>query len=133
MEPSGRWSNPSDTAAAGGITPATDDNDDIIEIGEPTSVGIKQEPPTPDRGLQRTPAFSLEPPKSSPANPSSSNKRPAAQVIDLTGSDDEDGSPVPAKRRALDPFHCPYSGRHLNGIWNQLGPGSSGHSSEYNA
>ncbi|KAL4801731.1 transport protein particle component-domain-containing protein [Aspergillus unguis] len=101
IEPDGQWSNPKDeTAAAAGpgeVTPATDD-DDLIEIKEPGVTPVKQESlPVLDL-LQQTPARSRE-----QSSTWSTNKRPAP-VIDLTGSDDEDDSPVrPPKRQAVNP------------------------------
>lgn len=112
MEPDGKWSNPKEsvTAAANEFTPATDDNDELIEIGGLSTKPVKQEAASTDQILQRTPLHSGGTPgTSSPANHSSTNKRAAAQVIDLTGSDDDDDdddeSPVrPAKRPALNEF-----------------------------
>lgn len=116
VEPGGRWTKPTDpdttnsnTTAIGGFTPATDDHDELIEIGGFSPVPMKKEQPATNQILQRTPVHSWGTPgTSSPANRSSTNKRAASQVIDLTGSDDEDDSPVrPAKRRY--PFIVPTS------------------------
>ncbi|KAB8069798.1 PINIT domain-containing protein [Aspergillus leporis] len=111
IEPDGRWSNPKidDATGAGGVTPASDDggsdDDDLIEIKELGNTPVKQESlPTASLSLQRTPAQSREPSSTSSVARMSTNKRPAAQVIDLTGSDDDNGddSPVrPPKRPAL--------------------------------
>ena len=109
VEPGGRWAKPKDTdtttnnTTTGGFSPATDDHDELIEIRGFSPVPMKQEQPATNQVLQRTPVHSWATPgTSSPANHSSTNKRAAAQVIDLTGSDDEDDSPVrPAKRPAL--------------------------------
>ncbi|KAE8339349.1 hypothetical protein BDV24DRAFT_152894 [Aspergillus arachidicola] len=106
VEPDGRWSNPRvvDASEAGGVTPESDD-DDLIEIKELGNTPVKQESlPAASLSLQRTPAQSREPSSTSSVARLSTNKRPAAQVIDLTGSDDDndDGSPVrPPKRPAL--------------------------------
>ncbi|KAB8253953.1 PINIT domain-containing protein [Aspergillus pseudonomiae] len=106
MEPDGRWSNPKvgDVSEAGGVTPESDD-DDLIEIKELGNTPVKQESlPAASLSLQQTPAQSREPSSTSSVTRLSTNKRPAAQVIDLTGSDDDndDGSPVrPLKRPAL--------------------------------
>ena len=106
MEPDGRWSNPKvdDASEAGGVTPESDD-DDLIEIKELGKTPVKQESlPAASLSLQRTPAQSREPSSTSSVARLSTNKRPATQVIDLTGSDDDndDGSPVrPPKRPAL--------------------------------
>lgn len=108
VEPDGAWSAPNDndTVNLGGQTPASDDDydDDLIEIREPGAV--KQELMSASIMLERTPAQSKSREASTPSSAArlSSKKRPAAQVIDLTGSDDdEDESPAPpVKRPALD-------------------------------
>ncbi|KAJ5884132.1 uncharacterized protein N7473_011018 [Penicillium subrubescens] len=108
VEPDGTWSAPSDADAVnlGGRTPASDDDDDdLIEIREPGTSAVKQEPMSANIMLERTPAQSKSREASTPSSAArlSSKKRPAAQVIDLTGSDDDDDeSPVPpVKRPAL--------------------------------
>ncbi|GAD99330.1 MIZ zinc finger protein [Paecilomyces variotii No. 5] len=104
VEPTGQWSNPKDEGQpqnGGGVTPTTDDEDDLIEIKEPPAVPLKQEPLPVHITLQRTPAQSREPSTTSSATRPSSNKRSAAQVIDLTASDDEDTPPRQPKRQAL--------------------------------
>ncbi|KAJ5675889.1 hypothetical protein N7462_008786 [Penicillium macrosclerotiorum] len=101
VEPDGVWSKPSDDNAitVGGGTPASDDAD-LIEISEPRVSSVKQEPLPPGHLLERTPAQSRETSTPSSVARLSSRKRPAAQVIDLTGSDDdEDESPVPPTKR----------------------------------
>ncbi|RAH42998.1 Zn-finger transcription factor [Aspergillus brunneoviolaceus CBS 621.78] len=107
IEPDGKWShlNLEDIEKAGKATSATED-DDLIEIKEPGISPIKQESfSAVNLTLQQTPLKSREPSATSSAVPSSMNKRPAAQVIDLTGSDDDDDGddlPVrPTKRPAL--------------------------------
>jgi E3 SUMO-protein ligase PIAS1 len=109
VEPDGTWSAPNDADAVnlGGRTPASDDDDDddLIEIREPGTSAVKQEPMSVNIMLERTPAQSKSREASTPSSAArlSSKKRPAAQVIDLTGSDDdEDESPAPpVKRPAL--------------------------------
>ncbi|KAJ5166510.1 uncharacterized protein N7482_005291 [Penicillium canariense] len=107
VEPDGAWSAPSDADPVnlGGRTPASDDDDDLIEISEPGVPAVKQEPIPSSMMLERTPAQSQSREASTPSSAArlSSKKRPAAQVIDLTGSDDDDDeSPVPPlKRQAL--------------------------------
>lgn len=105
VEPDGVWSNPNDadTIKLGGVTPATDDDDDLIEITEPGSRSVKQEPIPSSIMLERTPAQSRETSTPSSAARLSSKKRPSAPVIDLTGSDDDDDSSPqpPPKRPAL--------------------------------
>ncbi|KAE8144108.1 PINIT domain-containing protein [Aspergillus avenaceus] len=106
VEPDGRWSNPKveDVTGVSGVTPASED-DDLIEIREPGITPVKQEcPPTASFTLHRTPAQSREASSTSSTVRTSTNKRPAAQVIDLTGSDDDNdgGSPIrPPKRLAV--------------------------------
>lgn len=109
IEPDGAWSSPNDAdeVKLGGMTPATDDDDDdLIEITEPGASAVKQEPMPTSLMLERTPAQSQSQSREA-STPSSavrmSKKRSAAQVIDLTASDDEDDeSPVPpAKRPAV--------------------------------
>ncbi|KAJ5279895.1 transcriptional regulator family: Zinc finger MIZ-type [Penicillium angulare] len=104
VEPSGSWSKLDDNDAAkmGGATPATDDDDDLIEISEPSASVVKQEPTSSNILLERTPAQSRETSTPSSVVRMSSKKRPVAQIIDLTGSDDDDGdeSPVPPLKRA---------------------------------
>ncbi|KAL2830637.1 transport protein particle component-domain-containing protein [Aspergillus pseudoustus] len=106
IEPDGTWSNPKEEVPASGpnsITPATDDDDDLIEIREPGVTPVKQEPLSVPldsfQPNQQTPARSRE---QSSAWSTATNKRPAP-VIDLTASDDEDdGSPIrPPKRPAI--------------------------------
>ncbi|PWY64296.1 SUMO ligase SizA [Aspergillus heteromorphus CBS 117.55] len=141
VEPDGRWSNPNyeDSAKAGGFTPAADDDDELIEIKEPGVTPIKQESlSAPTFSVQRTPTQSREPSATSSAAHISTNKRTAAQVIDLTGSDEDDDIPIrSAKRPALNsisrpsprPEFCnPYSGGYLDGGSIPL---SSHPSSEY--
>ncbi|KAF4255839.1 hypothetical protein CNMCM8812_003881 [Aspergillus fumigatus] len=114
IEPDGKWSSPKEDEfkGAGGVTPATEDEDELIEIKEPGIVRVKQESlPASGLSLERTPAQSREPSATSSAARLSTNKRSAAQVIDLTGSDDDDGdfSPVrPAKRLASNAPHRAY-------------------------
>ncbi|KAI9040882.1 MIZ zinc finger protein [Aspergillus affinis] len=164
IEPDGTWSGPKDdeNGAAGGVTPASyndyddeelkeeeeedDDDDDLIEIKEPGVPIVKRES-LPSRGLtlQRTPVQSREPSTASSIARLSTNKRPAAQVIDLTGSDDEEESPVrPTKRPALNVFsrslprpgfRGSYNGGTVNGKVNSYGsqhsPESSGRNGVY--
>ncbi|KAJ5358555.1 uncharacterized protein N7496_010968 [Penicillium cataractarum] len=110
VEPDGTWSAPSDanTVNLGGRTPTSDDDDDdddLIEISEPGIPSMKQESMSTNIMLERTPAQSKSREASTPSSAArlSSKKRPAAQVIDLTGSDDDDDeSPAPpVKRPAL--------------------------------
>lgn len=110
IEPDGTWTTPKsdDTTGANGVThnPASDD-DDLIEVNEAGFTPIKQESVATTLSLQQTPIQSREPSSAPSAARPSTNKRPAAQVIDLTASDDEEDLPVrPAKRPALNaPSH----------------------------
>ncbi|CAI7583756.1 hypothetical protein N7527_005644 [Penicillium freii] len=106
VEPDGVWSSPTDSDATklGGMTPASDDDDDLIEISEPGMPVVKQEPGPLNLALERTPAQSQsqsrEASTPSSAMRMSSKKRPIAQVIDLTESGDEDEeSPAPPPKR----------------------------------
>ncbi|KAJ6120234.1 transcriptional regulator family: Zinc finger MIZ-type [Penicillium sp. IBT 18751x] len=125
IEPDGAWSNPNDADGGklGGVTPATDD-DDLIEITEPGISPVKQEPMSSNVMLERTPAQSQSQSREA-STPSSavrmSKKRPAAQVIDLTASDEEeDESPAPMPKRPALSFsvredtHQPVTGSPLH-------------------
>ena len=109
IEPDGLWRNTVDGTSfnLGGVTPTTDDdrNDDLIEVSEPIPRSVKQEPISMSTGvmLERTPVQSREASTPSSAVRPSNRKRSApTSVIDLTGSDDDDESPVPpSKRQAL--------------------------------
>ncbi|GKZ27138.1 SUMO ligase siz1 [Aspergillus brasiliensis] len=128
IEPDGQWSSPNqeDSAKVGGFTPTTDDDDELIEIREPGVTPIKQESfPATSFFVHRTPTQSREPSATSSAPYLSTNKRNAAQVIDLTGSDEEDDTPIrPVKRPAFNQtnrpssqqdFCNPYNGGFVNG------------------
>ncbi|KAJ9484046.1 hypothetical protein VN97_g9341 [Penicillium thymicola] len=136
VEPDGVWSSPTDSDATklGGMTPASDDDDDLIEISEPGMPVVKQEPGLLNVALERTPAQSQSQSQSqsreastpSSAMRMSSKKRPIAQVIDLTESGDEDEeSPVPPPKRlasslpsrafSRQEYHMPPASSPLNG------------------
>ncbi|RHZ45842.1 Siz/PIAS RING finger protein [Aspergillus thermomutatus] len=151
IEPDGKWSSPKgdEFKGAGGVTPATDDEDELVEIKEPGIVHVKQESLSASGlSLERTPAQSREPSATSSAARLSTNKRSAAQVIDLTGSDDDgELSPVrPAKRLASNAHHRAYSrpefrnsfssglvnGGNLS-FTNQTNPKSPRHTGGYDA
>ncbi|KAJ5139105.1 transcriptional regulator family: Zinc finger MIZ-type [Penicillium bovifimosum] len=132
VEPDGVWSTPidSDAGKLGGMTPTSEDEDDLIEISEPGNLAVKQEPSAPNGTLERTPAQSQSREASTPSSVMrmSSKKRPISQVIDLTESgDEEDESPAPpTKRTALNlpprPFprqeyHIPPARSPLNGSY----------------
>lgn len=132
VEPDGVWSSPTDSDATklGGMTPASDDDDDLIEISEPGMPVVKQEPGPLNVALERTPAQSQsqsrEASTPSSAMRMSSKKRPIAQVIDLTESGDEDEeSPAPPPKRlasslpsrafSRQEYHLPPASSPLNG------------------
>ncbi|OQD86271.1 hypothetical protein PENANT_c008G08484 [Penicillium antarcticum] len=129
VEPDGAWSGPcdSDTVKLGGMTPASDDDeDDLIEISEPGVPSVKQEPGPANFALQRTPAQSREASTPSSVARMSSKKRPASMVIDLTESGDEDDEfPVPSPKRLApsmpsrsfprQDYHLPSASSPLNG------------------
>jgi E3 SUMO-protein ligase PIAS1 len=130
VEPDGVWSSrtDSDTTKLGGMTPASDDDDDLIEISEPGMPVVKQEPGPTNIALERTPAQSQSREASTPSSAMrmSSKKRPISQVIDLTESGDEDEeSPVPPPKRptsslpsrafSRQDYHIPPASSPLNG------------------
>lgn len=128
VEPDGAWSGPidSDMVNLGGMTPASDDDDDLIEISEPGVPSVKQEPGPPNIALQRTPAQSREASTPSSVARLSSKKRTASQVIDLTESGDEDDEfPIPSPKRLApnlpsrsyprQDYHVPSTSSPLNG------------------
>ena len=137
VEPNGVWSRPTDSDAAnpGGMTPTSDDDDDLIEITEPGLPAVKQEPGNQDLGLpnialERTPAQSKSREASTPSSAirQSSKKRPVSQIIDLTESgDEENDSPgPPAKRLApslpsrpfsRQEYYAPPASSPLNGAY----------------
>ncbi|EAS37223.2 SUMO ligase SizA [Coccidioides immitis RS] len=116
IEPNGNWSNPEDkTIETQGPTPADDGDDDLVEIRDSRVLTLKQEPTPYSLPFQSsvTPTRSSREPSSVSSAPRpSTNKRPASQVIDLTGSDDEE-PPRPSKRPAYN--HNP----SLNGFRRQ--------------
>ncbi|KAJ5753835.1 uncharacterized protein N7511_007988 [Penicillium nucicola] len=128
VEPDGAWSGPSDsdTGNLGGMTPASDDDDDLIEISEPGVPLVKQEPGSASIALERTPAQSREASTPSSIARLSSKKRPASMVIDLTESGDEDDEfPIPSPKRLAptlpsrsfprQDYHLPSASSPLNG------------------
>jgi hypothetical protein len=101
IEPNGDWNIPGNGESSGtkDTTPKMDD-DDLIEIKKPDLSPLK--PKIPDfTPPQRTPA-SREPSTVSSSARHTSSTRPAPQIIDLTGSGDEDEFHRPEKRQAFD-------------------------------
>lgn len=108
IEPDGRWSphTSSDSSHQNGVASSPDDDDDdddLVEIQDVRISSLKHEPHSTNFALHHTPPLSSREPSisSSGAPQSATRKRPASQVIDLTGSSDEDEGPIaprPAKR-----------------------------------
>lgn len=124
IEPNGRWSTKGDEGdqlGAANDASFDDDDDDDLEISEVNVVGGRRlETPLNTPGTS-TPASGA---RNSGAGPrgagSTSNKRPAPAVIDLTlSSDEDDDEPIqrPAKRQS-------------NAANGYRGPGSTGFLSE---
>jgi E3 SUMO-protein ligase PIAS1 len=92
MEPNGSWhqQNQAETPRRSYNNPTPDDDDDLIEISDDRISNLKAD--ARPRLLGGTPPMSSREPSSVPSA-SRSNKRPISQVIDLTGSDDEDEQP----------------------------------------
>ena len=105
IEPNGQWSQTSDHApsptGSRNDHSYSDDQEDIIEIqGAPRLASVKSEA-TREPSLTRTPPIYSRDPDYSPAAPqasTSSNKRSAAQVVDLTLSSDEEDEPPRATK-----------------------------------
>ncbi|KAJ6441669.1 SUMO ligase SizA [Purpureocillium lavendulum] len=106
IEPNGQWTTKSSQEdRSGGVNGAALDDDDLVEISEVSVVGRRFETPKNATPRVSTPASSGR--DSSVNGPrgiaSTSAKRPAPTVIDLTAdSDDEDDEPIqrPHKRQA---------------------------------
>ena len=74
-------------------------DDDLIEIKDTRLSSLKEEPKAVHRSLQHiTPERSREQSTASSGLRQPSSKRPASQVIDLTGSDEEETPYRPPKR-----------------------------------
>lgn len=99
VEPKGEWSKLGEPGSdAGTGNGPRDDNadDDLIEIKDTRLSTLKEEPRGSRLSIQHiTPERSRE---QSMGSRQSSSKRPASQVIDLTGSDEEDMPQRPPKR-----------------------------------
>lgn len=102
IEPDGRWAVPGAKKEA---TPKPEanvvDDDDVVVSSEGTKTANRNTT-TPSLGSASTPALatptSAASRDASAAPRSSSNKRPAPEVIDLTLSDDDDVPSRPVKR-----------------------------------
>ncbi|KAJ5246939.1 transcriptional regulator family: Zinc finger MIZ-type [Penicillium chermesinum] len=97
------------------VEPNEEGDDDLVEISEPGMVPVKQEALPSSLLLERTPAQSREASTPTSAARFSSKKRPVAQVIDLTGSDEEDESPAPPRKRPITSFHPSQQGMPIAG------------------
>lgn len=109
IEPDGKWSTISDGSENkvenNTSFQADDEDDDLVEVQQPRLENLKRESTSVQLGLQSPQSLQSREPSSVPSAPRSVNnlKRPASQVIDLTGSDDDDDEPPrPAKRTAFD-------------------------------
>ncbi|KKA20222.1 MIZ zinc finger protein [Rasamsonia emersonii CBS 393.64] len=102
IEPNGNWysTKNGDRSRTDDVATSPDD-DDLIEIKKSDRPYLKHEQPFEYKALQQTP-LSHETSGGSSANRRSSSKRPAPEVIDLTGSDDDDTPSRPTKRQAFD-------------------------------
>ena len=103
IEPTGKWSTITDSQSSpitNNRDASSEADDDLIEIQEPPRISsIKAEGSHEPSMLRTPPVSSREPSTSSGPQPSGSNKRPAAQVVDLTLSSDEDDEPIRAPKR----------------------------------
>ena len=112
IEPDGKWSTRSNAKSPRRSTNghrSSDDEDDLVEIQEvPRIASIKTEASHESGMLRTPPTSSREPSTSSGAHSSGSRKRPVAQVVDLTLSDeDEDEVRLPKRRNNTGPPHEP--------------------------
>jgi E3 SUMO-protein ligase PIAS1 len=105
IEPNGNWRPVSLDTPQGQASGSEDgeDDDDLIEIQEPTKMGpIRSNMSWTPSSLTRTPpASSREQSITSASVRSSSSKRPASAVVDLTLSSDDDEPPRSAKRQSM--------------------------------
>lgn len=112
IEPNGVWSNNEKSASPLNGGPYSSD-DDLIEIKDSRVTALKN-PGTPVlsmRSMGTPTSVSREVSASLPGPPrlSTSAKRPASAVIDLTLSDDEDEEPVRPAKRQFTGFDTPQS------------------------
>lgn len=131
IEPNGSWhqQRQAETPRRSYNNPTPDDDDDLIEISDDRISTLKSGPRSSNLG--GTPPVSSREPSSVPSAPRS-NKRPISQVIDLTGSDDEDEQPPQKIKRpsmsslnSTDPYRVPsanlprfYSGMPSTNTYN---------------
>lgn len=108
IEPNGRWTTKSEQEKTQSANPASFGDDDEIEISEVSVVGGRRlETPnnaTPIQDISTPTSMNRGSSSAAPrgGRTSTSSKRPAPQVIDLTlSSDEDDDEPIqrPAKRQ----------------------------------
>ena len=103
IEPNGKWSTKIEAQQPPKSTnrhSSSDADDDLIEVQEAPRVSSIKIESSHEPAMLRTPPISSREPSTSSGPPtSSSNKRPAAQVVDLTLSSDEDEEPVRVPKR----------------------------------
>jgi E3 SUMO-protein ligase PIAS1 len=116
IEPNGSWhqQRQAETPRRSYKNPTPDNDDDLIEISDDRISSLKADARTSMLG-GTPPMFSREP--SSVSSAPRSNKRQISQVIDLTGSDDEDEQPPQKIKRpsissltGADPYRVPSAG-----------------------
>ncbi|KAI1840783.1 hypothetical protein JX266_012990 [Neoarthrinium moseri] len=105
IEPDGQWGTegrkepepkrPRVSGAASMTSVNLDDDDDIVALDD-FSIVSNRTTQTPNRSMLGTPAGAAN---GSSSTPNGSRKRPAAEVIDLTLSDDDDDAPLHAPKR----------------------------------
>ncbi|KZF21267.1 hypothetical protein L228DRAFT_262302 [Xylona heveae TC161] len=108
IEPSGMWSlsaKPSPSPRQNGskygtAAAAADDDDDLVEIKDARVSSVKNESTPVPPIMSRTPPLSSREPSAASAPPPQA-KRKIDDVIDLTGSDDEEEPPRGPKRQAI--------------------------------
>lgn len=104
VEPTGNWSklnDPGSDAAIGHSSRDPNTDEDLIEIKDTRVSSLKEEPRGTRLSIQNiTPERSREQSAGSSGPRHSKSKRPASQVIDLTGSDEEDAPQRPPKRQS---------------------------------
>ncbi|KAK2761395.1 SUMO ligase siz1 [Arachnomyces sp. PD_36] len=102
VEPKGDWSklgDPGSDMGTGNESLDVNADDDLIEIKDTRLTSLKEEPKGVRLSLQHiTPERSREQSTGSSGLRQSSGKRPSSQVIDLTGSDEDDEPRRPIKR-----------------------------------
>ena len=123
IEPDGNWSQITQKETPGRTNDAQssdDEDDDLVEIHNmPRLNAIKDEAfPTPTSMARTPPYSSREQSLGSGAPRPNSNKRPFAQVIDLTfSSDDEEGQPPKVAKRQ----HTQLASNDLTSAYNASG------------